>query len=338
MRGRPRLVGTIAATAVALACAATAVWAGKPDAARSLSSAGPQAGPGVRFSPYLSVWAASRYDMAAAASRGTEEFTLAFVTADDGCTPQWDGGTALADRRLASRIAALRKAGGDVRVSFGGADGTELATVCSGARELAAAYGKVIDRYRLSKVDFDIEGDALADTAANSRRAQAVAQLQRTHRRLDVSFTLPAMPSGLTEPGTALLGEATARGVAVSAVNIMAMNYSHAHSGDMGRYAVEAATAAHGQIRRTLGLSDAAAWKTLAVTPMVGVNNVAGEVFTLDDATRLARFAADRGVSRLSMWSAERDRPCDAARKGKPDSHCSGVAQKPHAFAEALSR
>ena len=49
-----------------------------------------------------------------------------------------------------------------VRVSFGGRQGPELAGNCSSAPDLARAYQSVVDRYRLSKVDFDLEGVAVA--------------------------------------------------------------------------------------------------------------------------------------------------------------------------------
>ncbi|WP_432094200.1 chitinase [Streptomyces sp. bgisy100] len=334
---RSRFGGFVGAVALTMGCAAAAVWVGGSGPAEDRSASGPSAARHARVTPYLSAWAARTYDMAAAVPRGIDEFTLAFVVAGRGCAPRWDGGTALDDSALKHRIAALRKAGGDVRVSFGGAEGTEPARVCRNATELAAAYGTVIDRYRLTRIDFDVEGATLADTAASTRRARAAALLQRSRPSLEVSFTLPAMPSGLTAPGLALLKEARARGVTVSAVNVMAMNYGAAHTGDMGTYAVRAATAAHGQLRQALRLSPAGAWKALAVTPMIGLNDVPGEVFTVRDATALARFAADKGVGRLSMWSAERDRPC-AAATDKPAVRCSGVTQRRGDFAAALSR
>ncbi|MEU1665557.1 chitinase [Streptomyces sparsogenes] len=366
----PRLGGytTLAATL----CAAIAVWAGgerpppppptpsahSPAPTRPSAPAPPSAPPrpsapvhpsapprpsaparpGVPFVPYVSAWAATGYDMTAAAARGVKEFALGFVVAGRGCAPVWDGGIPLADRALMARIAAARRAGGDVRVSFGGAGGRELATICPDVPQLAAAYAAVIDRYGFTKADFDIEGPALADPVSATRRARAIAWLQRARPDLDVSFTLPAMPWGLTDDSSALLANARAQGVAVSGVNIMAMNYGGEHTGDMGRYAVQAAINAHGRIRGVLGLSEAAAWKTLTVTPMIGVNDVSGEVFTLEDAAGLARFAAAKGIGRLSMWSAERDRPCPPrATTPGPAPTCSGVAQRPGAFEAILT-
>ena len=67
----------------------------------------------------------------------------------------------------------------------------------------------------------------------------------------------------------------------VSAVNVMTMNYGTSFGGNMGDYAVRAATAAQSQLKQALGLSDRAAWQGLGVTPMIGVNDVKGETFTL---------------------------------------------------------
>lgn len=238
---------------------------------------------------------------------------------------------------MASQIGALRAKGGDVRVSFGGAAGSELALRCSSADELAKAYGKVVDEYKLTKADFDIEGAALPDTAANSRRSQAIAQLQKSHPNLDVSFTLPVMPEGLTQPGVDLVADAKKNGVKISAVNIMAMDYGPAYSGDMGQYAIQAATATQAQIKGVLGLSDAAAWKAVAVTPMIGVNDVATEIFKVEDATQLVDFAKSKNLGWLAMWSSARDKECAGGAKPTADATCSSIVQEPLAFTKAFA-
>ncbi|MGW6705342.1 cellulose binding domain-containing protein [Streptomyces sp. NPDC054956] len=292
---------------------------------------------GARFAPYVDTSLYPAYDLVdTAAKTGVKEFHLAFITSGGGCAPMWGGVTDLASDKVAGQIGALRARGGDVRVSFGGAAGHELALNCATVNELAAAYGKVVDQYRLTKVDFDIEGAALPDTAANTRRAQAIAQLQKSHQGLDVAFTLPVMPEGLTQPGVALLADAKKAGVRVDGVNIMAMDYGPAYSGDMGQYAIQAATATQAQVKAVLGLSDAAAWKALAVTPMIGVNDVASEIFTVSDATQLVEFAKAKGLGRLAMWSAARDKQCPAGAVNYADATCSSVLQQPLAFTAAF--
>ena len=240
---------------------------------------------------------------------------------------------------MAAQIGALRAKGGDVRVSFGGAAGSELALNCSSADELAAAYGKVIDPYKLTKVDFDIEGGALPDTAANTRRAQAIAQLQKPHPDLDVSFTLPVMPEGLTQDGVNLLADAKKNGVDIDAVNIMAMDYGPAYSGDMGTYADQAATATQAQIKGVLGLSDAAAWKAVAVTPMIGVNDVEN-----GDLQGRRRHPAGGLRPGRRAWAGCRCGPRPATRQcpggaeaTPPTPTCSSIVQEPLAFTKAFA-
>ncbi|MEU2113792.1 cellulose binding domain-containing protein [Streptomyces sp. NPDC019507] len=291
-----------------------------------------------RFAPYIDTSLYPAYDMLDTAARtGVKDFTLAFVTSGGGCAPLWGGVTDLANDKVAAQISGLRARGGDVRVSFGGAAGHELALNCASAGDLAAAYGKVVDRYALTKVDFDIEGAALPDTTANTRRSQAIAQLQKKHPGLDVSFTLPVMPEGLTQPGVDLLADARRNGVRIDAVNIMAMDYGPAYSGDMGTYAIQAATATQAQIKGVLGLSDAAAWKTVAVTPMIGVNDVTTEVFTVDDATQLVDFAKSKGIGWLAMWSSTRDKQCPGGAQNSADATCSSILQQPLAFTKAFA-
>ncbi|MFE9462965.1 cellulose binding domain-containing protein [Streptomyces virginiae] len=324
---------TTAPTASATSAAPTRTASPSPTATATAPTGG-----GARFAPYVDTSLYPAYDLLdTAAQTGVKEFHLAFITSGGGCAPLWGGVTDLANDKVAAQIGALRAKGGDVRVSFGGAAGHELALNCATVDDLAAAYGKVVDQYRLTKVDFDIEGAALPDTAANARRAQAIAKLQKSHPGLDVAFTLPVMPEGLTQPGVALLADARKNGVRVDAVNIMAMDYGPAYSGDMGQYAIQAATATQAQIKGVLGLSDAAAWKAVAVTPMIGVNDVTSEVFTVADATQLVEFAAAKGIGRLAMWSSTRDKQCAAGAVNYADATCSSILQQPLAFTRAFA-
>ncbi len=290
------------------------------------------------FAPYVDTSLYPAFDLLASVSAtGVKDYNLAFVTDGGGCTPKWGGVTDLASDGVAAQIGALRAEGGDVRVSFGGASGSELATACSSADALAAAYGRAVDAYRLTKVDFDVEGGALPDTAANTRRAQAIAKLQQQHPDLNVSFTLPVMPEGLTQDGVNLLAGAKSAGVGIDTVNIMAMDYGPAYSGDMGTYAEQAATATQAQVKSVLGLSDSAAWKTVGVTPMIGVNDVTSEIFKVDDATQLVAFAKAKGLGPLSMWSATRDKQCAGGAKNYADATCSSIVQADSAFAKAFA-
>ncbi|MGW2817752.1 chitinase [Streptomyces sp. NPDC001415] len=320
----------------ALAALVCAGCSSAPDAAPK-APAGPAAANGPlnsAYSPYVSATTASPTD----AVGSPAVYNLAFAVAHGNtCRAVWDDDTAIVDRDVKDRAAGLKKSGAAVRVSFGGQAGKELALTCKTPAQLAAAYGSALDAVGAGEADFDIEGAALADSAALTRRAEAIALLQK-QRALRVTFTLAVMPTGLTSQGTALLKSAKDHGVQVSAVNVMTMNYGTSFGGDMGDYAVRAATAAHGQLQQVLGLSDAAAWQGLGVTAMIGVNDVKGETFTLDDAAKVRKFAQDKGVGRLSMWVTYRDQKCGSGvNSAVAQASCSGIAQEPGAFAKALS-
>ncbi|MFI6446120.1 cellulose binding domain-containing protein [Kitasatospora sp. NPDC050543] len=300
---------------------------------------------GAGFAPYVDTSLYPPYDLVATAkATGVTTFNLAFVVSGGGCTPKWGGVSDLPSDAVAAQIGALRAIGGDVRVSFGGANGSELALACSSAADLTAAYQKTVDAYGLTRLDFDVEGGAIADAAANTRRAQAIAQLQKNAaakgRTLDVSFTLPALPSGLTQEGVDLVADAKKNGVSIGPVNIMAMDFGDGVApnpqGQMGKYAIAAATATQAQVKSVLGLDDGAAWARVAVTPMIGVNDVASEVFTVADAKQLADFARTKHLAWLAMWSGTRDKACEGGAKTNADATCSSIVQQPLDFTRAL--
>ncbi|MEU3932733.1 chitinase [Streptomyces sp. NPDC029044] len=321
---------------------ATAACSGQGDAAPPAAADPPSApsptvpaAAGTSYAPYLSATEAAGTDTAGSPTT----YNLAFVIADgDDCTPRWNGTHAIGDATVTSRIARLKADGGRVRVSFGGASGKELAANCGSAAELAAAYGKALDAAGTTLADFDIEGDELSDSASVALRSKAIARLQKERTGLEVSFTLPVMPAGLDKDGLALLASANDNGVQVSTVNLMTMNYGSSYDGDMGGYARTAAQAAHTQLKKVFGTSDPAAWQGMALTSMIGVNDVANETFTLADAAEVRAFAEEKGIAWVSMWSAARDRPCaDGSKSAEPATDCSGVKQEAGAFGKAFA-
>ncbi|MER5598845.1 chitinase [Streptomyces sp. NPDC002265] len=288
------------------------------------------------YEPYVSAEEASANDSAGSPTT----YNLAFVISDgSSCTPKWNGTTAIGDLGVKSRIAKLTKSGARVRVSFGGASGKELASVCDSASELADAYSQALDAAGATLADFDVEGTQLADSGSVALRSRAIAELQKDRPGLRVSFTLPVMPSGLDADGLALLKSANKYDVQVSVVNIMTMNYGESYTADMGDYALTSAKATHAQLKEVFGLSDAAAWRGMALTSMLGVNDVAGETFSLSDAAQVRTFAEEKQIAWVSMWSTFRDQQCEDGRAAQDDAatDCSGVKQSSGAFAEAFS-
>ncbi|KUN76221.1 chitinase [Streptomyces griseoruber] len=299
------------------------------------ASASEEASSGTSYAPYVS--ASDSSDNDAAGSPGT--YNLAFVISDgSGCTAKWNGTEAIDDSAVTSRISALTDSGATVRVSFGGASGKELASTCDSASALAKAYGEALDEAGSSQADFDIEGDELTDSASVALRSKAIALLQADRSDLEVSFTLPVMPSGLDDDGIALLESANTYDVQVSTVNLMTMNYGESYTGDMGSYAITSAKAAQAQLRNVFGTSDETAWKGMALTSMIGTNDVDNETFTLSDAAQVREFAEEKGIAWVSMWATFRDQQCeDGTDTDDALTNCSGVSQSSGAFAEAFS-
>ena len=175
--------------------------------------------------PYVDMGAwptPSLVDMATAGN--LKNFTLAFVNSA-GCKASWFNAY---DPRAAwakDQIDAIRARGGDVKISFGGASGIELAQACSTPAAVAAEYQAVVDAYQLNFIDLDIEGAAVADPTTVARRSQALALLQAARPNLKISLTLPVLPEGLTADGVAVVRSAPAAGVRHDQVNLKAMAY-----------------------------------------------------------------------------------------------------------------
>ena len=221
---------------------------------------------------------------------------------------------------------------------------SELAVVCRNQASLTSAYRSVVERYEASMIDLDIEGAALDDAAANMRRATAIRALQKeapSDRPLQVWVTLPVTPKGLLSNGVGRVDEMLRAGVDLAGVNLMTMDFGASKPDDisMGEATKSALLAAHAQLaaayrRAGLRLSTEQLWARLGATPMIGRNDVQGEVFSLQDAASLGDFADEVGLGRVSVWSANRDAQCGPQDRGDWQvlPTCSGVEQDPLEF------
>ncbi len=267
---------------------------------------------------------------------------LAFVVAGPrGCTPTWGGGLPIDAPSVLRQVERWRADGHELRVSFGGQRGTELASRCRSAALLAAAYRRVVQAVRPAAIDLDVEGRTLGDDAGSRRRAAALRLLQAdgdaTGRPLAITLTLPAAASGLTAAGRAQVALLLSEGVKVSAVNAMTMNYGVV-TPDAAEQALVVAASVHDTWQDLEpDTDDATLWRRVWVTPMIGRNDLQPEVFTPDDAARLATLAKARGLGGLAFWSLSRDRPCPARAK-VVSSTCSGVDAPAGTYATLLSR
>lgn len=293
------------------------------------------------FAPYADVLLWPTPNLASISQQtGVKYFTAAFVTSGGGCRASWGGVIPATDSFLTPEVDQLRALGGDVVVSFGGAFGVELGQACTTATSLQGQYQYVIDKFRLTRVDFDIEGASIADAPSVDRRNKAIAGLQAAARAsgrpLTVQFTLPVLPTGLTLDGVNLVRNAVQNGVDIGVVNIMAMDYGNAVADPyaMGQNAINAANATFAQLKAIYGAAktDAQIRAMQGVTPMLGLNDVSPEVFTLADANLLLNFAAANRLGLVAMWSVGRDRACPGSPQVSPT--CSGISQVDFAFSK----
>ena len=315
-----RLRGVAALAATALA--ATAVVGAVAAPAQAASS-----WPAHVSAPYVDTGLSSTTLTSVASSYGDKYFTLAFV---DGAGCAW---SMYNTSSWQTQIANLRAAGGDVSISFGGYTtdngGTDLGNTCSSAAAAAAQIENVVTTFNATHLDFDIEAAELTNHTDVDRTNQALAQVRSwasgSGRSLSISYTLPVLPSGLTSDGLYVLSSGRSNGFTPDVVNVMAMDYGSSGT-EMGTAADQAMDASAGQVASAYGLSTAQAYAMLGVTPMIGQNDSAGEIFTVADASTVESHAAAEGIAELSFWSEGRDNG-GCPGQTSASSTCSGVSQ-----------
>jgi hypothetical protein len=272
------------------------------------------------------------------ASSGEKEFNLAFVLDSGGCTPAWDGlSTSLvsSDTAVQADINAIRSAGGDAAVSFGGFNGTELGTTCGSASALAAAYQKVITKYNLTRVDFDYENGALDSNTAI--RFGAIAILERNNPKLVVSLTIPMTTVGFPGSGTDEIRQAVAAGARLDIINIMDFDTGLTSGTEIGQ--TEAiANDAIGQLETIFGWSAATAWSHLGLQLMNGHTDQPSELFTQDTFNQLLAFARANHPAWFAYWSVNRDFPCPTGGAPEPwaPGNCSNIPQNAYDFTKII--
>ncbi|WIM96318.1 cellulose binding domain-containing protein [Actinoplanes oblitus] len=329
---KPTATATATATKTATAAPTATRTTTAAPTATATSTSGSGSGGGVLVAPYVDMGVLSNGGTLASLADGgnVKSFSLAFVTAS-GCKASWFGAFDPRQKQFADQIGAIRAAGGDVKVSFGGATGVELAQACTSATALQAEYQAVVDAYDLKYIDLDIEGAASADTASIDRRSTALAALQKANPGLKISLTLPVLPEGLTADGLNVVKSAKNAGVDLDLVNIMAMDYGRSAQ-DYGDLAIQAVKSTKDQIKALYGNSDAAAFKMVGVTPMIGKNDDSG-TFTQSDAKDLVAFANANHLGFVSFWEMQRDKnACQGAL-----FQCTNVSQTAFEFSKIFA-
>jgi hypothetical protein len=307
------------------------------------------------YAPYFESWlegtGAASIAGSAQAARSPYE-TLAFLqTASAGsCALTWNGDSTepVPGSTFASDIATLLRHGGNAIASFGGygadSTGTEIADSCTDVNAIAADYESVLATYHLTRLDMDVEANSLTNTAGIARRNQALRLVEqwaaRHHLPLQVQYTLPVEPTGLTADGLAVLQNAVATGTRVDVVNVMTFDYYLASEPSplpMGADAISAATNTHTQLASVYHhTSSARLWALLGITLMPGIDDYPGqtEITSLADTQQVQNFARSHGLALLSAWAVQRDNGGCPGTTGA--GTCSGITQNTWDFSHIL--
>jgi chitinase len=323
LRGGPRLVA--AGSSVLLAASGLMLTA--------IVSAAPASASVGQVAPYVDMSNSQEGVLnTVISSDGLRSFTAAF-TIGEGCSDIWGDTLPVGDDpTIGGEISSAKAAGASVIVSSGGSAGEPISFTCSNQSTIDAAYQAIINDYGTEDLDFDIEGAAIADTTGIDQTFQAMKDLKASNPGLVWSVTVPVLPSGLDNYGTALLQDAQNMGVTIPIVNVMAMDY---YQGDieMGNAAISAAENTLSQMKAVNG---SYTYANVGITPMIGVNDD-GSTFTLADASSVASWASSNGIGRLAFWSVDRDQACPGGNGGAASPTCSGVSESTGQFTSAFT-
>jgi hypothetical protein len=299
------------------------------------------------YSPYFETWVNSSLPSLASQS-GARYFNVGFLQAESAgsCTLTWDGSQSADSAAYKSEIGQVKQQGGNVALTFGGQsagnNGTEIAEACTDVNAIAADYEAVINTYHVTRLDMDVELNALNDAAGIARRNKAIAMTETwaaSHGDpLQVQYTLPVQPSGLQQNALSVLQNAVQEGAKVSLVNLMAFDYYDLPGGvDMGTAATEAAASVNSQLAALYpkkSRRELYAMEGLTFLPGIDDNPNKTEVTQLSDARRILSFARDHSLGLLSIWAIQRD---NGNCPGSVDSNtCSGISQGSWTFSHLI--
>ncbi|MFD9129440.1 carbohydrate-binding protein [Kitasatospora sp. NPDC059571] len=254
---------------------------------------------------------------------GQKAFQLAFILDSGGCNPAWGGTSSIdTDTAMPAVIQKIRAKGGDVSVSVGGYGGNKLGQGCGTPEATAAGYQKVITKYGLKAIDFDLEEPEYENTAAIHNEIGAARILQQNNPGLYISITTAGTTSGTGWFGTQMLNEAKSQGFTPNNFSIMPFD-----GGFNGAASQTDALVKFNQIlQTTFGWNEATAYAHEGVSMMNGRTDAA-EYFKQADFQAVLDFATAHKLARYTFWSVNRDRQCAGTVDPGLSGACSSVAQ-----------
>jgi hypothetical protein len=241
--------------------------------------------------------------------------TWSFATGECG-QENWAG--IKPDALVAANLKAFTDSNKDYVISTGGAAGAFTCTTPEGMRTFINRYASK----NLVGVDFDIEaGQSAASINSLIKQVKAV---EADYPNLRFSFTVATLGSSNGQALTAPYGDLNVTGYNVLqalknnpltnyTINLMVMDYGPAGSGvcvldstglcDMGKTAIQAAK----NLTARYGIPS----ERIELTPMIGVNDVRDELFSLQDTDTMIEWARANHLAGVHFWSVDRDTPCN---------------------------
>jgi chitinase len=237
---------------------------------------------------------------------GIKQFTLAFILSDTAGNPLWDGTRPLHGSGDEAMISSIRNTGGDVTVSFGGWSGRKLEQIQTTPAGLADAYQKVIDAYKLTSIDLDVENTAFSTAAVRTRILHALQIVRQKNPNVRIVITIPTGVNGPTDIGKSFIKEGALYGPGmVNNWTIMPFNFGTSKT-DMSNATQTALDGLVNTIRSAYAVNIETAYAMSGISTMNGTTDE-GETVTLGDVQDMVAVAKRFGLGRLSNWSVNRD-------------------------------
>ncbi|WP_279580350.1 chitinase [Fodinicola feengrottensis] len=304
---------------MALATVATVALA---PAAQSSAALAPMAASPMA-APYLyEGWGDPPSPTSVMSATGIKAFTMAFMLSSGGCNPAWDGSRPLTGGADQSAINAIKSAGGNVEISFGGWQGNKLGPNCASASALADAIQKVINAYGLRYVDMDIENtDEFQNATVQDRILGALKIVKANNAGIKTIVTFGTTTTGPDSNGVRLVSQAAALGANVDVFSIMPFDFGG--GSNMYGSTVNAANGLRDRLKSAFGWSNATAYAHLGISGMNGLSDQQ-ELTSPAIWTQIRDWSNSNHIARLAYWAVNRDRPCAG---GGVVSNCSGISQ-----------
>ena len=210
-------------------------------------------------------------------------------------------------------------------ISTGGQAGSFTCSTPAGMAQFLSRYASPY----MVGLDFDIEGGQTQAQINNLISNAAYAH--SLYPNLRFSFTLATLAAsdgsygGLNGVGDMVVRAVKAANLPNYTINLMVMDFGSASPGvcvvsngqcNMGQSAIQAAL----NLEHTYGIPAS----RIELTPMIGVNDVSSEVFTIADVDTVIQYAVGQRMAGVHFWSLDRDTPC-AGGGGTASPICNSV-------------